>query len=283
MSDSRPSAADEPINTSQNPGTATPVANVDEEVGRLTRRSLFTGGIAAGFGVAAYAWLQWFGIDKRVDSRLGWPLRRMLEFNAAVSEKLFGIQHLAPEFPREQAQEPRENGHVGLVGQVQIDAWRLRVTSGDAQRSFTLEQIRQLPKIEMVTELKCVEGWSQIVHWGGARLVDFLREYDLGLRDGSHWMETTVAQDLWPYLQLITPDDDYYVGFDMASAIHPQTLLCYEMNGQPLTQEHGAPLRLVTTVKYGIKSIKRIGQLKFFPDRPPDYWAQRGYDWFAGL
>jgi DMSO/TMAO reductase YedYZ molybdopterin-dependent catalytic subunit len=68
----------------------------------------------------------------------------------------------------------------------------------------------------------------------------------------------------------------------MQSALHPQTLLCYEMNGQPLPVEHGGPLRLVTTVKYGIKSIKRIGRITFIDERPPDFWAERGYDWYAG-
>jgi DMSO/TMAO reductase YedYZ molybdopterin-dependent catalytic subunit len=74
----------------------------------------------------------------------------------------------------------------------------------------------------------------------------------------------------------------YYVGLDIESALHPQTLLCYEMNGLPLTLAHGAPLRLFTPVKYGIKSIKRIGTIRFTNQRPRDYWAERGYDWYAG-
>ena len=69
----------------------------------------------------------------------------------------------------------------------------------------------------------------------------------------------------------------------MASALHPQTLLCYEMNGRPLLPEHGAPLRLITPRKYGIKQLKRIGTLAFVAERPADYWAARGYDWHAGL
>jgi DMSO/TMAO reductase YedYZ molybdopterin-dependent catalytic subunit len=69
----------------------------------------------------------------------------------------------------------------------------------------------------------------------------------------------------------------------MKSALHPQTLLCYEMNGSPLEDEHGAPLRLVMPVKYGIKNIKRIGLIRYTNERPEDYWAEQGYDWFAGL
>jgi DMSO/TMAO reductase YedYZ molybdopterin-dependent catalytic subunit len=69
----------------------------------------------------------------------------------------------------------------------------------------------------------------------------------------------------------------------MASALHPQTVLCDTMNGQPLTRSHGAPLRLYLAVKYGYKSLKRIGLIRFQDERPPDYWAERGYDWYAGL
>jgi DMSO/TMAO reductase YedYZ molybdopterin-dependent catalytic subunit len=80
-----------------------------------------------------------------------------------------------------------------------------------------------------------------------------------------------------------TPDQAYFVGLDSASALHPQTLLCYEMNGADLTGAHGAPLRLVIPVKYGIKNIKRIGEITYTNERPEDYWANEGYDWYAGL
>jgi DMSO/TMAO reductase YedYZ molybdopterin-dependent catalytic subunit len=68
----------------------------------------------------------------------------------------------------------------------------------------------------------------------------------------------------------------------MESALHPQTLLCYEMNGQPLSLKHGAPLRLIIPVKYGIKNIKRIGKITYTDKRPADFWAERGYDRYSG-
>jgi len=89
--------------------------------------------------------------------------------------------------------------------------------------------------------------------------------------------------DLYRYVYLATPDEAYYVGPDLASALHPQTLLCDTMNWQPLTREHGAPLRLYLAVKYGYKSLKRIELIRFQDERPPDYWAAGGYDWYAGL
>lgn len=85
------------------------------------------------------------------------------------------------------------------------------------------------------------------------------------------------------YVGLKTPNSKYYVGLDMESAMHPQTILAYEMNDQPLTLDHGAPLRLIIPVKYGIKNLKRIGTISFSDKRPGDYWARRGYDYYSGL
>ncbi|HEY4108690.1 molybdopterin-dependent oxidoreductase, partial [Puia sp.] len=59
--------------------------------------------------------------------------------------------------------------------------------------------------------------------------------------------------------------------------------LCYEMTGQPLPANHGAPLRLIIPVKYGVKNLKRIGRMNFSNDRPRDYWFERGYDYYCGL
>jgi DMSO/TMAO reductase YedYZ molybdopterin-dependent catalytic subunit len=133
-----------------------------------------------------------------------------------------------------------------------------------------------------VTEFKCVEGWSTVVHWGGVRLLDFAAKFGLANHSGEPFDPRRRPPDLYSYVGLETPNDGYYVGLDMPSALHPQTLLCFEMNGRPLTVEHGAPLRLVSTVKYGYKQIKRIETIRFTDQRPRDYWAERGYDWYAG-
>ncbi len=69
----------------------------------------------------------------------------------------------------------------------------------------------------------------------------------------------------------------------MPSAMHPQTLLAYEVNEKPLPLEHGQPLRLIIPVKYGTKNLKRIGSISFSNERPPDYWAEQGYDYYSGL
>ena len=169
-----------------------------------------------------------------------------------------------------------------------MSAWRLAVhgyaPAGTPARNqeFSIEQIKALPRTEMTTEFKCIEGWSTIVHWAGVRLSDFLARYPLATASGRPADPAGAAHDLAPYVGLTTPDEAYFVGIEMESALHPQTLLCYEMNGAPLTAEHGAPLRLVAPLKYGIKHIKRIGTISFTSARPDDYWAKLGYDWHAG-
>ena len=134
----------------------------------------------------------------------------------------------------------------------------------------------------MTTEMKCIEGWSVIVTWAGARFSDFAARYAPQTQSGDAPDVRKKPQDLLPFVGIKTPDGAYYVGLDLQSALHPQTLLCYEMNGKPLELEHGAPLRLVTPVKYGIKHIKRIGTIEYSMSRPKDYWAERGYDWGSG-
>jgi hypothetical protein len=139
---------------------------------------------------------------------------------------------------------------------------------------LTIDDILKLPKHDLVTQFKCIEGWSQIVHWSGVRLADLIAAYPPERRpDGK----------LPPYVYMETPNGDYYVGYDMNVCLHPQTLLVTEMGGQPLTQYHGAPLRLHAPTKYGYKQIKRIGLLAYTEQQPDDYWTKLGYDWYAGL
>jgi DMSO/TMAO reductase YedYZ molybdopterin-dependent catalytic subunit len=265
--------------------TDTPDESVDEhnlDVDRVmrlkSRRSFLVLGVSALGGVAGWEWLT---TRPEVDGR-PYPLRRGLQFNEQLAERYFKDTRLTPTFPREMAREPRVNGGEGLPTAFDPLAWRLQVLGRGEPRTLTLDDIKRLPHVEMTTELKCIEGWSVIVNWAGARLSDFAAEFNPGTRNGTPPEVRNRPRDPVRYVGLQTPDGGYYVGMDMPSALHPQTLLCYEMNGEPLSIAHGAPLRLVTTVKYGIKSIKRIGTITFTDERPPDFWAERGYDWYAG-
>ncbi len=138
---------------------------------------------------------------------------------------------------------------------------------------LTLADVLKLPRHELVTQFKCIEGWSQIVHWAGVRFADFLEAYPPEPIDGREPK----------YVYMETPDGDYYVGYDLKALRHPQALLVTEMMGQPLTQNHGAPLRLHLPSRYGYKQIKRIALISYTNDKPDDYWTKLGYDWYAGL
>jgi len=246
----------------------------------MTRRSFAVGAVAAGAGA-----LGWLGLrSASLEDGIPWPLRRMLAFNERVAGSLFSETRLAGEFSSDLVTEPRVNGHVGLNGAIDAGSWRLRVECPDRNpESFTLAEIQFLPSVTMTTELRCIEGWSNAVQWKGVRLVEFAARHGFGVKSGRPFEMDQKPRGAFRYVRLETPTGEYYVGLDMASAFHPQTLLCYEMNGKPLSPEHGAPLRLVIPVKYGIKNIKRIGTIRFSDERPGDYWAKRGYDWYAGL
>jgi DMSO/TMAO reductase YedYZ molybdopterin-dependent catalytic subunit len=252
-----------------------------ERLRRLSRRGFITGGAAVLGGGAGWHWLT----SRSDDDGIAWPLRRVLEFNERVARAAFRSDRLAPSFSRGQARIPRVNGTIGLDLEIDPQHWHLRVVGAageQAAQRLTLAEIQALPRVEMTTELKCIEGWSEVVHWAGARLVDLAAITGLASRSGRRFGPEHQPRDLLAYVAVETPDAAYYVGLDMASALHPQTLLCYEMGGEPLSPEHGAPLRLVIPVKYGIKNLKRIGTVRFTDVRPPDYWAQRGYDWYSG-
>jgi len=148
---------------------------------------------------------------------------------------------------------------------------------------LTMSDVKKLPHVEMVTQFKCIEGWSEIVYWGGACLRDFLAGFPPPNGGRSQSDFTKLASGIPKYVGFETPDGQYYVGIEREVALHPQTLLAYELNGQPLTPDHGAPLRLVTPLKYGIKQLKQIGRMTYTDTQPRDYWNEQGYDYYAGL
>lgn len=262
--------------------TLPPGSALAQEATRRTRRSFIGLGLAGVAGVLGWRYL----LNAPDADGTPAPFRRVLDANGRLSAAYFRETRLAPEFAKSQgARQVRTNGSAGLQSEIDLAAWRLVVQpyGGGKPQEFTLADIKALPRVEMTTELKCIEGWSMKVNWAGARFADFLAKYPLASRSGQPIKDiASPPADLAPYVSLVTPDEEYYVGLDMHSAIHPQTLLCYEINDQPLTLAHGAPLRLVTPLKYGIKHLKRIGTIAFADTRPADYWAEMGYDWDAG-
>jgi hypothetical protein len=223
--------------------------------------------------IGGWKWLQRQPLDGGIRGGIRQPLRDVLDVNESIFNNWLSDNHLAKEYPVSMAEKnARVNGNIGMGDDFEPAEWKMYVLrkKGDTL-AITLEDLKKLPKTEIVFNFKCIEGWSQITHWGGVKFSDFVNAYGLS------------EEMVMNYVGLSTPDEEYYVGIDMPSALHPQTLLCYELNDQPLPMNQGYPLRLIIPVKYGIKSIKRIGSMYFDNERPADYWAERGYDYFSGL
>ncbi len=190
---------------------------------------------------------------RRLEEMVPWPQRDVLRFNETLAHGYLSDNRLAPSYSAGDIRPIKPNGDYGLDEDVDVDSWRLGLDTGlqSPALTLTLADVKSLPRVTQIIKFHCIEGWSTVVEWTGARFADFTRRY------------FPAGAQLPAYVYMETPDSQYYVGLDMKSALHPQTLLCYEMNSQPLEDEHGAPLRLVIPVKYGIKSIKRIGLIRY--------------------
>ena len=217
----------------------------------------------------AWKWLQ----NQPKEANAFKPLRKGFYMNEAVFSRLFSFNNLARPYSKSDVvSKVRTNGSEGLSADFDVAAWKLHImrNAGDTLL-ISLEELKALPKTEIIFDFKCIEGWSQVTHWAGVRFSDLVKKYNLGSEAGLG------------YVGLETPDKAYYVGIDNNSMMHPQTLLCYEMNGKPLPMNNGYPLRLIIPVKYGVKHLKRIGTIFFSAQRPRDYWFEQGYDYYCGL
>lgn len=201
-------------------------------------------------------------------------LERGIAFSDQASDLLFQRRHLAATYPEASA-APLErfpyNYFDVLEPDIDFATWSLKV-GGDVARpgAVTLDQIRALTKVTQTTRHVCVEGWDVIGRFGGARISDFLAM--VGAAPGARFLTVLCA-------------DGYYESLDMASALHPQSLLCYEMYDRPLERGHGAPLRLSLPTKIGYKHAKYLMALDVTHVLPArkSYWGDQGYSWYGGL
>lgn len=154
-----------------------------------------------------------------------------------------------------------------------IDPAMYRLTiDGEVNNPMQLgvKELYKLPLTSVVMRHVCVEGWAAIVQWGGVRLRDLIQLAQ---------PKETVR---YVYFQSA---DGYYESWDLRSCLHPQTLMAYQKNGEPLPIENGAPLRLAAPIKLGYKHSKWVTRIMLTSNLLPQrgYWEDRGYEWFAGL
>lgn len=159
--------------------------------------------------------------------------------------------------------------------------YRLRI-GGLVERplAISLDQLRSLPSRTQITRHDCVEGWSAIGQWTGvplSRLLDLAR-----LQDRANYVVFHCADNFGS-----TP---YYESIDLVAAFHPQTIMAYAMNGEPLPEGHGAPLRLRVERQLGYKHAKFVMRIEAVKSLDGvyggkgGYWEDAGdYAWYAGI
>ena len=148
--------------------------------------------------------------------------------------------------------------------------WRLEV-AGLVRQPLTLSiaDLQAMPSTTYTVKHHCVEGWSAIATWHGVTV--------------SAVAERAGLLPQARYVRFDSFDSNYFNGWDLASAMHPQTILAYGMNDNPLPPTHGAPLRLYSPTKLGYKMTKYLVSLTFTAERPGGYWEDQGYPWFGGV
>lgn len=229
--------------------------------GRVTRRELFK--LAPVLAVGAFAVPRWQPA----------LLQRGLDFSDRAAAAWFRRNHMAPTFPDSAVVPPDRfplNSYLTHDPEVDLDSWTLRVAGAVSKPGdYSLAHIRALPRVRQNTRHVCVEGWDVIGSFAGAQISAFL---------------TLAGADTRARFLTFACADDYYESLDMSTALHSQSLLCYEMYGEPLTRGHGAPLRLILPTKIGYKSAKYLTSLTVTNVLERNgYWADQGYSSFYGL
>ncbi|WP_421933225.1 molybdopterin-binding protein [Phenylobacterium sp.] len=246
-------------------------------------------------GVAAGAAGLWLTACNKVndDPRVQATLQSAEGLTRRAHRLLISRKALAQEFTEADiARDFRANGSISPSD----DEYRALLETGfkdyrlvvdglvDKPLSLTLAEIRALTSRTQITRHDCVEGWSSIGKWKGARLGPLL---DMaGLKDTARYIVFHCADSLEMTLD---GSGQYYESIDLIDAYHPQTILAYEMNGKVLPVAHGAPLRLRVERQLGYKHAKYVMRIEAVSDFAQigrgkgGYWEDRGYEWYAGI
>jgi len=232
----------------------------------LERRGLIRGGLSLG------ALTLLTGCDVKRPEAVEAALLAVSRFNDGVQALLFDPNRLAPTYPDSMVlKPPKFNAYydVTQVKPVNGAAWRLELAGLVAdKRPWTVRDLQELPQSSMNIRHICVEGWSYIGGWRGVTLRTFLERIGADLR--ARYVAFKTA-------------DDYPSSIDMATALHPQTILATQYADETLADPFGYPLRLRMATKLGYKNPKWVTAMEVTNTYPGGYWESRGFSWFAGL
>ena len=232
----------------------------------LERRGLIRGGVSLG------ALVMLTGCDVERPESVEAALLAISRFNDGVQAWLFDPNKLAPTYPASMIlRPPKFNAYYDVMDVKPVNGatWRLELSGRVAdKRAWTLQDLQALPQTSMVIKHICVEGWSYIGGWTGAPLRTLLE------RAGADLKARYVA---------FKTADDYPSSIDMATALHPQTLLATQYGGETLADPFGFPMRLRTATKLGYKNPKWVTAIEVTNTYSGGYWESRGFSWFAGI
>ena len=206
--------------------------------------------------------------DADVVQKVLWGMSR---WNDRVQAAIFDPNKLAPTYPESAITRPFPfNAFYPMARAPRVDPATYRLELGGLIRErspWTLEQLYGLPQTSQITRHICVEGWSAIGKWGGVTFRTFLER---------------VGADLTAKYVGFKCADDYYSSIDMATALHPQTLLAFKFADRILPAKYGFPMKLRIPIKLGFKNPKHIASIFVTNDFPGGYWEDQGYNWFSG-
>ena len=211
------------------------------------------------------------GCELTGDERVQQLLEGMSTWNDRVQGWLFDPNKLAPEYPERMITRPFSFNAYYAESEVQvIDETDYKLELGGLIKQKTpwrLPDLYALPQVSQVTRLICVEGWSAIGKWSGVRFSEFLQR---------------IGADLSAKYVGFNCGDDYYSSIDMATALHPQTILALRFADQILPPKYGFPMKLRAPTKLGFKNPKHILEIFVANENPGRYWEDKGYNWFSG-
>ncbi|HWL83827.1 MAG TPA: molybdopterin-dependent oxidoreductase [Roseomonas sp.] len=249
------------------PSSPRPPAASDHhhQLRRVQRRLLLRGGLSIG----ALSMLTGCNLqDGDTVDKVLWAMSR---WNDRVQALLFNPNRLAPTYPATAITRPFPfNAFYPEDDAPDVDAsdWALEVSGLVQDRTpWSLQRLRTLPQESQITRHICIEGWSAIGQWSGVPFRSFLQR--VGADTRARYVGFKCA-------------DRYYSSLDMATALHPQTILALDYGTEPLPAKYGFPLKLRVPTKLGFKNPKHIVAMFVTNDYPGGYWEDQGYNWFSG-
>jgi DMSO/TMAO reductase YedYZ molybdopterin-dependent catalytic subunit len=231
-----------------------------------TRRAFLRGGASLG----ALAFLT--GCDIVDGMSAEQALRQVSSFNDRAQAWLFSPTKLAPTYPESAITRPFPfNAYYNEDEAPEVDGDSYRLEIGgmvDNRKPWSLKDLYALPQETQITRHVCVEGWSAIGSWTGARLSDFLQRIGADTRAKYVWFRCA---------------EGYSNTIDMPTALHPQTQMTFKFADETLPVKYGFPMKIRIPTKLGFKNPKPVTALYVTDKDVGGYWENQGYNWFSGL